>query len=140
MNDEPAAGLSGLWRMPSDFFPGAYDYSHFDDIRGRLVSFVIVRRGILQWKPMHVWFRLHGPNTVVASVARRMPWQAYEYRREEKSLTWVLAETLQVWERVPPGERPDWLDARLAESYTLMDARETSGEAPVWEGRFEERR
>ena len=116
--------LGGLWTYPSISFPDHDDFMFIDEVRGRIVMFVVVRDDPPERAPVRNWYQQDSATSISVRLRLTEPWRVYDSQIEGNTLSWNYGGAVHPWRRVPWKARPDWLDARLNSQYTKMDAAE----------------
>ena len=117
-----ASSFAGLWTYPSPSFPQHHDFMFIDEDRQRIITFVVYAIEPLKRGSIRNWYL---PVSAASISARLRPiddWRVHEFQLEGDRLSWTYGGKVHPWQRVPWEQRPDWLDARLANDYSKMDA------------------
>jgi len=116
------ATFGGVWTYPSLTFPQNNDFMSIDEVRGRIISFIVIGIDPVRRHPMSFWYRPVSATSITTRLRSSETWRINEYEFEGDRLLWKYGGGAHAWRRVPPNERPDWLDAMLMKVYSKMDA------------------
>lgn len=125
MNAPP---LQGIWTHPSLGFPDQDEFISIDEVRGRIICFVVISVTPVTHAPMRIWYHAMSATSITARLRPTDPWRGiHEFQFEGERLMWTYAGgTHDAWRRLSPTEQPDWFDARLAAENSRMDVSEQS--------------
>lgn len=93
-----------------------------DETRGRIITFVVIGIGPVRHVPMRSWYRPESATSITARRRQADPWRVHEFQLDSDRLSWTYGGGTHAWRRALPNEQPDWLDARLSNENSKMDA------------------
>lgn len=118
--------LGGVWTHCSLFFPRHADFMSIDEARCRIIVFVTISDGADNHAPMRLWYQRHTATSIVTRMGPNSPFRTHEFMLVGDELTWEYGGGTHVWQRVQSTDQPAWLETRLANQNSRMDAFDTS--------------
>jgi hypothetical protein len=106
-------------------FPGEYDLICIDEVRERIIGFVVLEIAPVRYVPMRCWFHRESATTVAVRLNPTNDWNLHHIQFAGKELFWTSSTgRLFTLNQVQPDQLPSWWDARLAAQNLKMDGAE----------------
>jgi hypothetical protein len=119
--------FGGIWTYPSLTFPDHAEFMSIDGLRGRIITFVVISVEPVKHVPIRSWYCPASATSITARLRPTEPWRVYVFQLDGDHLSWTYGGATHSWRRVLPNEQPDWLEARLANANSKMDALDQCG-------------
>lgn len=116
--------FGGLWTYPSTLFSQHEDFMFIDEVRGRIITFVVISIEPVKYIPMCSWYRPESATSITSRLRPIGSWVVHEFQLDGDLLSWTYGGANHAWRRVPANKQPEWLEASIATANSKMDATE----------------
>ncbi len=116
--------FGGLWTYPSTLFSQHDDFMFIDEIRGRIITFVVISIEPVKYISMRSWYNPESATSITSRLRPSESWVVHEFQLDGDLLSWKYGGANHVWRRVPKNKQPEWLEASIATANSKMDATE----------------
>jgi hypothetical protein len=116
--------LHGVWKHSAGASSEYDEFMCVDELRGRIVVFVVVDLPPVKRVPMRLWYRPESATSIAATLRPNGPWQITAFHRDGDFTTWTYGGSDHTWHRIADSEYPGWLVAAVATAHAKMDEAE----------------
>src|SRR5688572_13706959 len=75
-----ASQFGGLWTYPSTTHPTHSDFMLIDEVRGRIITFIVLSDGPLQHGAMRLWYQPASPTSIKARLRPTNEWRVHDFQ------------------------------------------------------------
>jgi hypothetical protein len=118
----------GVWCMPSESFPGEFEFMVVDPARLRIISFFVYSKDPIKRAPMPVWFENISSDTIRVRLTPNSEGTLHKYGLAGSTLFWTRYGDRFPWSLMEEREIPDWMQTRLEQAHAKMDQKERESE------------